>query len=105
MHKDGSAFHGMTPDGRNAHLGDPKVNDMVDRIKRETDRPSQVKQVHELTRYMTEQAYYIPRPSTSKPLSLWWPAIGNVGVDRNYPGGSVNRHWWVDASKAPLNRQ
>jgi hypothetical protein len=104
MHKDGSAFHGMTPDGRNAHLGDPKVNEAVEKIKLETDIPSQVKLVHELTRYMTGQAYYIPRPSTAKLLSLWWPVIGNLGVDRNYPGGSINRNWWVDTSKPPLAR-
>jgi ABC-type transport system substrate-binding protein len=102
MHKNGSAFHGMTPNGENAHLGDPTVNDMIDKIKVETNKDRHVAMVHDLTRYMTEQAYLLPRPSTSKPLSLWWPAIGNLGVDRNYPGGSVNTNWWVDTTKPPF---
>jgi peptide/nickel transport system substrate-binding protein len=102
MHKDGSAFHGMTPNGENAHLGDPKVNDLIDKIRTTTEKENQVGMVRDLTRYMTAQAYYLPRPSTSKPLSLWWPAIGNLGVDRTYPGGSDFINWWVDSTKPPL---
>jgi ABC-type transport system substrate-binding protein len=106
MHKDGSLFHGMTPDGRNAHLGDPKVNDLVEKIKLETERQKQQGLTHELIRYMTGQAYNIPRPATSKNFNVWWPVIGNLGVYPNYAGGNLliepAFHWWIDQTKPPL---
>jgi peptide/nickel transport system substrate-binding protein len=102
MHKDGAGFHGMTPNGEDPHLGDPKVNDLVSKIRTTLDKEDQVGMVNDLARYMTEQAYYIPNPTTSKPLSLWWPAIGNLGVDVRYLGIGVPLNWWVDSTKPPL---
>jgi ABC-type transport system substrate-binding protein len=50
-HRDGVAFHGATPDGKNAGEGDPKVNDAIDKIRQETDRQKQQVMVHDLIRY------------------------------------------------------
>ena len=106
VHKNGGRFHGMTPDGRNAHQGDPKLNDMIDKLRTEFDRPKQVEQTHEIIRYFTGQSYYIPRAATVKPLTLTWPALGNMGVFQPSPGESQwserNLHWWVDQSKPPF---
>ena len=106
MHKDGSLFHGLTPDGRSPHLGDPKVNELIDKIKLETARQKQYDLTHELVRYMTGQAYNIPRPATSKNFNVWWPVIGNLGVYPTYAGGHVliepSFHYWLDTSKAPI---
>lgn len=106
MHRDGSVFHGMTPDGKNAHLGDPKVNDLIDKLKLETERAKQQDLTHELIRYMTGQAYNIPRPATSKNFNVWWPVIGNLGVYSNYAGGNTvvepSFHWWIDSSQPPV---
>jgi len=106
MHKDGALFHGMTPDGRNPHLGDPRVNDMIEKIKLENDRSRQQDLVHDLIRYMTGQAYNIPRPATSKNFNVWWPVIGNLGVYPTYAGGQEriepSWHWWIDSTKPPV---
>jgi ABC-type transport system substrate-binding protein len=106
MHRDGALFHGMTPDGRNPHLGDPKVNELTEKIKLETQRQRQYDLTHELIRYMTGQAYNIPRPATSKNFNVWWPVIGNLGVFPTYAGGHIliepSFHWWLDTSKPPL---
>ncbi len=108
MHRDGAVFHGMTPDGREAHLGDPKVNDLIEKIKLETERARQQGLVHDLVRYATGQAFNIPRPAATKNFNVWWPAIGNLGVYRTYPGGNpvvetqVQR--WIDTSQPPANR-
>ena len=106
MHKDSSSFHGATPDGKNPHLGDPKVNDLIQKVKTEPDLQRQQATMHEIIRYLTAQAYTIPRPTAAKGFTLYWPAIGNVGMTTTYAGGSVpvetRRDWWVDNSKAPL---
>jgi ABC-type transport system substrate-binding protein len=106
VHKNGGRYHGMSPDGRNAVNGDPKINDMIDKLRAEFDRSKQVEQTHDLIRYFTGQSYYIPRAATVKPLTLTWPVLGNFGVFQPSPGENQwserNVHWWIDPTKAPL---
>ena len=96
----------MPPDGRNPHLGDPKINEVIEKMKAEPDLKKQQSLAHELIRYATGQAYTLPRPTAAKAFSLSWPAIGNIGLTTTYAGGNqqveTRRDWWVDASKAPL---
>jgi ABC-type transport system substrate-binding protein len=106
MHKDGGFFQGSTPDGRNPHLGDPKVMDLIDKLKAEPDLKRQQALVHEVVRYLAQQVYSVPRPASVKAFSLSWPAIGNLGVTQSYAGANqmaeVRLDHWVDTTKAPL---
>ena len=108
FHKDGSLFHGMTPDGRNPELGDPKVNDLTEKIKAEFDVARQRTLVHDLIRYVTEDANAIPKPSTAKDYTLTWPAMANFGVYSIYPSGARAAesfiNVWIDSTKAPVAR-
>jgi hypothetical protein len=65
-----------------------------------------VEQTHDLIRYFTGQSYYVPRAATVKPMTLTWPALGNMGVFQASPGENQwaerNLHWWIDPTKAPL---
>ena len=79
VHKNGGRFHGMTPDGKTAHQGDPKLNDMIDKMRVEFDRPKQVELAHEIQRYFTGQAYYIPR-GDCEAITLTRTSLGNMGV-------------------------
>jgi hypothetical protein len=99
----------MTPDGKNAHLGDPDVNRMVDAIRREFDLPRQHDLALDYARFMARKAYDIPMPpQASLGFSLSWPVIGNLGVYRGWPGGSAVTetalHHWIDVTKAPLSQ-
>src|SRR5581483_5921407 len=106
MNSNGALFHGMTPHGKNAHLGDPKVNDLTDRMRLEFYLQKRQTLTHELIRYMTQQFYDIPRPGTSKNYHLYWPVIQNLGVYRTYPGGNAVQettvNWWYDPTKPPV---
>jgi ABC-type transport system substrate-binding protein len=106
QHKDGPRFRGMTPDGKNAHLGDPKINDLIDKIKVEFDLQKQQSLVQELIRYEAQQCYYFPATYSRLNYGLDWPVIGNLGVYRSYnasnPVGETTLHWWQDDSQAPL---
>jgi ABC-type transport system substrate-binding protein len=108
LHSNGTRFIGMTPDGKNARGGHPDVNRMVEEIRREADTAKQKTQALELARFMARTAFDIPmQPYSVLGLTLTWPAIGNFGVHRSWPGGSsvteVNVHHWVDTSKQPLS--
>ncbi len=108
VHKEGGRFHGMTPDGKNAHLGDPKLNKDIERISAEFDREKQVALTHDLIRYFTGQAYYIPRPGHTKGFTLTWPALADYTTylrppsDNQWSGRNI--HWWIDSTKPPLQK-
>jgi ABC-type transport system substrate-binding protein len=106
VHKDGGRYHGMTPTGTDAHLGDPKLNDDIAKLKLEFERDGQITMVHDIIRYFTGQSYYIPRKAQTKLVSLIWPALSNFDVFQLSPGqnqwSESNLHWWIDDTKAPL---
>ena len=108
LHKDGERFHGLTPDGRSAHLGDPRLNDMVDKVKVEFDMKKQQDMVHEVIRYVAQKAYNVPATYARLAFDLSWPVIGNYGVYRTYNSGSTvgesRLNWWIDDTKAPLGK-
>jgi ABC-type transport system substrate-binding protein len=106
MHPSGQGYRGMVPPGGTLEDGDPTSNDLAIKINQEFDREKQISLVHELTRYATEAMYYIPRVAAEQPFYLWWPALGNAGVDVEYPNSAFwadrRMNWWLDQSKAPF---
>jgi ABC-type transport system substrate-binding protein len=108
VHKDGERFHGATPDGRDPHLGDPKVNDLVDKIRVEFDLKKQQDLVQELIRYLAQKAYNIPATISNLNYALNWPVVGNAGLYRTYAAGNgpaeTSLHWWIDDTQPPLKK-
>ncbi|HXH20455.1 MAG TPA: ABC transporter substrate-binding protein [Dehalococcoidia bacterium] len=106
FHKDGSLFQGLTDTGNNAHLGDPKVNAMIEQIQREFDIEKQQALVKDFIRYMTGKAYQVPRPVGAKNFGVYWPVIRNIGAYVTYPGGNAavesTIHWWLDQTQPPV---
>lgn len=107
LHKDGTRFDGMTPDGKNAHLGDPEVNNAVAALRREFDLKRQQQMAQDIARMMAKKAYVIPNlPFSSLGFTLTWPVIANMGLYRAWPAGSsvteTNLHLWIDSTKPPL---
>jgi peptide/nickel transport system substrate-binding protein len=106
LHYLGGAFHGMTPDGNNAHMGDPKLNDMSEKIGMEFDREAQIELVHDVIRYATEQSYYIPQGTSAKQFQLIWPVLSGFNAATAPPDftnwGDALLDIWLDTSKAPI---
>lgn len=109
LHRDGVAFHGATTDGKNAHLGDAKLNDIIEKALAEPDAERRDALIHDTQRYAAEQAYLIPKASVAKAYSLWWPAVSNYGFHNSYVSGSSipaeqRINWWLDTTKAPVTK-
>jgi hypothetical protein len=106
MHPGGQGYRGMVPQGGTIADGDPVSNDLAERINREFDVAEQAELVHELARYAAGKAYYITKPGAERAFSLWWPAVGNVGLQVGYPNANnwadLRTSWWLDQSKAPF---
>ncbi len=102
-HSSGGAFHGMSPDGKDAFAGDPKVDSMIESIQSEFDQDKQVSQTYDLIRYMTEMMYMIPRPVASPAYQLWHVAVGNVGMRERWPNNAIWSEeaidYWIDSTK------
>jgi len=109
MHPQGDAFHGAVgPDGKGSGIdGDPKLNADLAKLRQESDRNKALSLTHEVIRYATQQAIFIPKPSTSKLFTVWWPAIGNLGAFNSSSVGAniwaeTRLNWWLDMTKPPF---
>ena len=106
----------MSPDGRNVEQGDPKLNELIEKMKVEFDEKKQQALVYDAQRLIAGQAYVVPNAGSVKTFGIAWPAVGNMGVFNSYgsptPGGTgvtaswaeQYHSWWVDSTKAPLNK-
>jgi hypothetical protein len=105
-HPGGSSFHGFTPDGNNATEGDPTLTAMIEDTAAEFDRDTQIAKVHDIIRYITEHAYFIPRPTVAPTYELYWPALSGVGWRERWPNNALPAEeaidWWIDETKAPF---
>jgi hypothetical protein len=106
LHYLGGAFHGMTPDGREAHKGDPKLNEMSEKLNGEFDRAKQIGMVHDVIRYVAQQAYHIPQGTSAKQFQLVWPVLNGYNAVTAPPNftnwGDQLLDIWIDDTKAPL---
>jgi ABC-type transport system substrate-binding protein len=110
-HPDGARFHGISPDGSNPTQGDPKVNELLQKMKAEFDMEKARIMGREFQEYVASKMYYVPSITLAKAFNLFWPVVGNANSFITYGGGAVSPgpaeswlSWWVDASKPPLNR-
>ena len=105
VHKNGGRFHGITPDGKNAPQGDPKLNDVIDKLRIEFDRPSRWSSARDPA-LLHRTVVLHPACGGVKLLTLSWPSLGNMGVFQPSPGENLwaerNVHWWVDQTKPPF---
>ena len=106
LHYLGGAFHGMTPNGNDAHKGDPMLNEMSEKIGLEFDMEKQIGLVHDVIRYATQQSYYIPQGTSAKQFQLVWPVLSGFNAV-NAPPDFTN--WadslldiWIDDTKPPI---
>jgi len=106
LHHLGGAFHGMTPDGKDAHKGDPWLNQMSEKINLEFDRKRQIELVHDVIRYVAEKAYHIPQGTSAKQFQLIWPVLSGYNATIAPPNftnwGDALLDIWIDNTKAPI---
>jgi ABC-type transport system substrate-binding protein len=106
MHPAGQGYRGMVPPGGSLEEGDPTSNDLTVKINQEFDTARQADLILELARYAASKSYYITKPAAERAFFLYWPAIGNVGLQVGYPNANnwadLRTMWWLDTTKAPF---
>jgi peptide/nickel transport system substrate-binding protein len=106
-HVQGDAFHGASFNGGPGNAGDPKLNDLLGKLRIESDNNKVKEGVKEAQKYLAEQMYIIPKPTNSIAFTVWWPAIGNLLAFNTAPAGpnrwaEQNLPWWIDETKPPF---
>jgi ABC-type transport system substrate-binding protein len=99
--KAGSAYKGFSVSGRNDQAGDPQVDALIERGRREQDLERRKEIGRELQRYLAKTVYMLQPPGGATGFTLAWPCIGNFNVWQG-SGLGRNYHWWVDETKPPF---
>ena len=100
-HSTGDLFKGFDVDGRTPGRGDPYLDDLVVKIRREFDDDQRLALVHELERYDAKKQYYIRFPGGAESFGMAWPCVSNFG---SFKGGPFYWNYWIDDTKAPFRR-
>jgi peptide/nickel transport system substrate-binding protein len=84
--------------------GDPKVDDFIERAKRELDSSKQTTILADLQRYLAEMAYTVGSPGNASEFDLAWPAVRNHLTYQQDSRSIFSYYyaWWLDNTKAPL---
>jgi peptide/nickel transport system substrate-binding protein len=98
-HKDGDLFRGIDPNGKDGTAGDPVLDELAVKMRREFDMEKRQQIGYEIQRYDAKQNYYIRFPGGADLFSLAWPALANWSV---YKGGYPWFYYWLDQEKAPF---
>jgi peptide/nickel transport system substrate-binding protein len=82
--------------------GDPKLNEIIEKVLKEFDQDTRISLVNEFQRLDAVEMYRPRFPGSAAGLSIIWPVIRNhrveVGGDIDYVG------LWLDPSRPPIGR-
>jgi len=101
--KGGVNFLGFDSGGKGDDSGDPQVDQMIEKARREFDVEKRKAIIFDLQRYLGKAQYCLPNPGVSSGFTLAWPVLQNFGVVQGEKKG-FNFDWWIDETQAPLKK-
>ncbi len=100
--KGGILFTGFDPDGKGSLAGDPALDDLTIKMRREFDLAKRQALAKEFQQYEAKMQYFPRFPGGASGFGLTWPIIRNFGVYQGLIPLFVTE--WVDETKAPLKK-
>jgi ABC-type transport system substrate-binding protein len=113
FHKTGGIFNGYSADGRGADqnldssgnpLGDPTMNELVEKMYAEFDDKKRQEIGYELQRYHAKMNYLPCYPGGANTVYVGWPAVSNRLVWQSLAFDHPYRYEWLDETKAPIKK-
>ncbi len=98
----GSQFMGFDPNGQSTFKGDPTMDDLTNKMRREFDANKRYQYGFELQRYEAKMQYYPMFPGGANGFNLVWPAVENFAVNRG--GYFLEYYLSINDQKAPLKK-
>jgi len=103
----GAGFLGFDKAGKGDFSGDPDLEAIILRARRETDEEKRKAAAQEFQRYLAQQWYSFPYPGGASGFTMAWPALKNFSVYRSGaagPGYGEDQsclHFWIDKTLPP----
>ncbi|HLF75853.1 MAG TPA: ABC transporter substrate-binding protein [Dehalococcoidia bacterium] len=98
----GNRFSGFDPEGKGSFAGDPYVEDLLLKIRREFDDTKRKALATDVQRHFGKMMYIIRNPGGATGFALAWPALKNFNV---FTGDPIPySKYWIDESLPPLKR-
>lgn len=105
-HSQGSMFRHFDANGVGDHSGDPKMDELLDKMQVEFDDEQRREMVREFQRYDASKMYNISYPGGSNGFELAWPALRNRMVWRGPAGRPEPQRdfaaLWLDQTRPPF---
>jgi peptide/nickel transport system substrate-binding protein len=98
--RSGVTFHGYDVNGRGDKSGDPKLIEMLEKVRVERDVNSAKKQTQEIQRYLAKSMHAMVYPGGATGFDFAWPALRNFRVWRGTQSWFTYQ-LWLDETKAP----
>jgi peptide/nickel transport system substrate-binding protein len=95
----GATFHGFSVTGQNDQTGDPEVDAMIEKGRKEFDDDARFALAKDIQRYLAKPQYAVSLPGYASGFVMAWPALGNFRV---FSRPRPNYFLWVDKTKAPF---
>jgi peptide/nickel transport system substrate-binding protein len=99
----GAGFLGFDAAGKGDGSGDPQVDSLLLKARRELDTEKRKTLVQDLQRYLAKAMYCVLAPGTATGFTVAWPVLGNYNVFQGHRMGE-NSNWWIDETQPPLKR-
>ncbi len=99
----GTVFAGFDATGKDRKKGDPKVDDLTNKMIREGDAQKRQALVDDLVKYLAGTMYEVPAGGQAAGFRLVWPTLKNYAVFRAIlPAVESDIHIWLDQAKPPF---
>jgi ABC-type transport system substrate-binding protein len=93
--------------GRDRLEGDPRIDDLVAKMRVETDTKRRATLIDDVTRYLGDNQYVVTPEASGPPFSLVWPRVKNALVFRaqqvDFIPAESDIHLWIDPALPPTN--
>jgi ABC-type transport system substrate-binding protein len=103
----GAGFLGFDKAGKGDFSGDPDLEAIILKARRETDQEKRKTAAQEFQRYLAQQWYSFPYPGGASGFTMAWPALKNFSVYRSGAAGAAYGedqsalHFWIDKTLPP----
>jgi ABC-type transport system substrate-binding protein len=100
-HEAGAGYTGFFSSNSTFQKGDPRLDDILSKARREFDVKKQQAGLFEMQKIVADEMYIVRMPGSSNTFVMSWPAVRNEQV---WVGDTTLRNMWLDPTKPPLGQ-
>jgi ABC-type transport system substrate-binding protein len=100
-HEAGGDYTGFFSSDSSFQKGDPRLDDILSKARREFDVKKQQAGIQEMQRIVADEMYIVRMPGSSNSFTMSWPIVRNQQV---WDGDTTLRNMWLDDTQKPVGK-